>query len=72
MLVDVVKCDLIVDDIKCDSYLKLIKHKLQVFQGKIGVAKRRMRLDVLEIYRLKEGNIALISLRRFSFSEHSI
>ena len=51
---------------------KVDKHKLQVFQGKIGVAKRRMRLYMLEIYRLKEGNIALISLRRFSFSEHSI
>ena len=27
---------------------------------------------MLEIHRLKEGNIALISLRRFSFSEHSV
>ena len=43
----------------------------QIFQGKIGVAKKRMRLDMQEIYRLKEGNIALISLRRFSFLEHS-
>ena len=42
------------------SVFKVDKHKRQVFQEKIGVAKRRMRLDMLEIYRLKEGFIAEI------------
>ena len=49
------------------SQLKLIK-KTPNIPGELGVAKRRIRL---EIYNLKEGNVALISLQRFSFSEHS-